>query len=96
MTTHELTERWNCTTRQLNKLCDNGILSPMQDWERGRRNFDEKEVDEVEKRYNIISDYLTIPEYAKIHKKSCMTIRNWIADGRINACTLFRPIRIQK
>lgn len=96
MTTYELTERWNCTTRQLNQLCEKGILSPMQDWERGRRNFDEKEVEEVEKRHNIITDYMTIPEFAKLHNKSYMTIRNWIADGRIKACTLFKPIRIPK
>lgn len=96
MTTYELTERWDCTTRQLNKLCEKGILSPMQDWERGRRNFDEQEVEEVEKRHNIITDYMTIPEFAKLHNKSYMTIRNWIADGRIKACTLFKPIRIPK
>jgi hypothetical protein len=96
MTEKELRERWSCTTRQLNHLCEKGILSPMQDWERGRRNFDEKEVDEAEKRHNIITDYMTIPEFAKLHKKSYMTIRNWIADGRLKACTLFKPIRIPK
>ena len=96
MTTHELTERWNCTTRQLNRLCERGILSPEQDWERGRRNFDEQEVEEVEKMHNIITDYMTISEYAKLHNRSYMTIRNWIADGRLKACTLFNPIRIPR
>ncbi len=96
MTEKELRERWSCTTRQLNRLCEKGILNPTQDWERGRRNFDEHEADEVEKRHNIITDYMTMSEYAKLNKKSYMTIRNWIADGRIKACTLFNPLRIPK
>ena len=96
MTIKQLCKRWMCSTRQIDLLCEKGILSPLQDWERGRRNFDENEVDEVEKRHNIIAEYVTITEYAKIHEESYMTIRNWIADGRIKVCTLFNPIRIPK
>jgi len=66
----------------------------MQDWERGRRNFDEKEVDDVEKTFNIVKSYRTMEGFAKYFNLRHRTVYNWVKADKIKSCKLFNPIRI--
>ena len=94
MTIQELSERWVCSTRQIDLLCEKGILNPEQEYERAPRDFSLKEIEEVEKTFNIVTEYITMEEFAKRFKLHYMTVYNWVRDGKIPSCKLFNPVRI--
>ena len=94
MNTQELSERWACTTRQIDCLCEKGILNPEQEYERAPRDFSLKEIEEVEKTFHIVTEYITMEGFAKKYSRHYMTVYNWVRDGKIPSCKLFNPIRI--
>ena len=94
MNTHELSERWVCSTRQIDLLCEKGILNPTQNHERGEREFPLSQIEQVEKEYNIVTEYITMEAFAKKYNLHYMTVYNWVRAGKLPSCSLFNPVRI--
>ena len=94
MTIQELSERWVCSTRQIDLLSKKGILNPTQNHERGKREFSISQIEQVEKEYNIVTEYITMEAFAKKYNRHYMTIYNWVKADKIKSCKLFNPIRI--
>lgn len=94
MNVQELSERWFCSTRQIDLLCEKGILNPTQNHERGERDFPISQIEQVEKEYNIVTEYITMEAFAKKYNFHYMTVYNWVKADKIKSCKLFNPIRI--
>ena len=94
MNIQELSERWVCSTRQIDLLCEKGILNPTQNHERGEREFPLSQIEQVEKEYNIVTEYITMEAFAKKYNRHYMTVYNWVKADKIKSCKLFNPIRI--
>ena len=94
MNVQELSERWFCSTRQIDLLCEKGILNPTQNHERGERDFPISQIEQVEKEYNIVTEYITMEAFAKKYNIHYMTVYNWVKADKIKSCKLFNPIRI--
>jgi hypothetical protein len=94
MNIHELSEKWFCSTRQIDLICEKGILNPTQNHERGKREFSIEEIESVEKSYNVVTTYRSMEEFAKRFNLHYMTVYNWVKADKIKSCKLFNPIRI--
>jgi hypothetical protein len=94
MDASQLAQRWNCTIRTLETLQKKGILKADQKHVRGERDFALSHVEDIEKEYNIFTEFTTIENFAKKAHKHYNTIYGWVKKGKIQSCTLFNPIRI--
>ena len=94
MNASELARRWNCTIRSLETLQKKGILKATQKHIRGERDFALSHVKEIEKEYNIFTDFITIEGFAKKYNLHYNTVYLGVRAGKIQSCSLFSPIRI--
>ena len=96
MTEKELRKRWSCSGTQITYLCNKSVLNPYQSNPRAIRIFSEEEIERIEKKSDMTTEYVTIAEYAKEHNMPYMTVRNLVLEGKLRACRLFNPIRIHR
>lgn len=94
MNASQLAIRWNCSIRTLETLQKKGILKADQKNVRGKRDFALSHVEDIEKKYNIFTDYITIEDYAKKYNLHYNTVYHWVRSGKLPSCSLFNPIRI--
>lgn len=94
MKASQLAIRWNCSIRTLETLQKKGILKADQKCVRGERDFALSHVEDIEKEYNIFTDFITIEDYAQEHNLHYNTVYNWVRAGKLPSCSLFSPIRI--
>lgn len=94
MKAKELAIRWGCEIRVLGLLQRKGIIIPRQKTTRWERDFPLSQIEQVEKEYGIITEYITIEAFAKKYNLHYNTVYKWVRDGKIPACKLFKPVRI--
>ena len=94
MNASKLAQRWNCTIRSLGTLQKKGILKATQKHIRGKRDFAPPHVREIEREYNIFTDFITIEGFAKKYNLHYNTVYLWVRAGKIPSCRLFNPVRI--